>query len=104
MKRMILTAIVAGVLVVPTMNAGIRHREKRQGARIHQGVHNGSLTRREAAGLSRNWVRLDRSIRRDRHDGGGLTKHERVKIHHRQDRLSRQIYRQKHDGQTRGGR
>ena len=101
MKKLLMATLVAGALLIPAAEAAPKHRQKRQGVRIAQGARNGSLTGPEAHGLGRRWGRLNRSIARDRRDGGGLTGRERVKIHGRQDRLSRQIYRQKHDGQTR---
>lgn len=101
MMKTLMITLAAGALLIPAADAAPKNRQKRQGARIHQGVHSGSLTGPEAVGLGRRWTGLNRSIRRDRLDGGGLTGRERVKIHHQQDRLSRQIFRQKHDGQTR---
>ena len=104
LKKLFLITLVGGALLAPGMEAGVKARQKRQGARIHQGVHDGSLTRREAKRLGYAWGNLNRQIRRDRRDGGGLTPRERVKIHRKQDRLSRQIYKQRHDGQTRNRR
>jgi len=101
LKKLFLITLVSGALLAPGMEASIKARQKRQGARIHHGVRDGSLTRPEAHRLGHAWGRLNRQIRRDRRDGGGLTRRERVEIHRRQDRLSRQIYKQRHDRQTR---
>ncbi len=101
LKKLFLITLVSGALLAPGSQASIKGRQKRQGARIHQGIRDGSLTRPEAHRLGHAWGRLNHQIRRDRRDGGGLTPRERVKIHHRQDRLSRQIYKQRHDRQTR---
>jgi hypothetical protein len=62
-------------------------------------VGTGQLTPRETIRLERQEARLNREIRRDRHDGGGLGLRERHKINRQQNRLSREIYRQKHDRQ-----
>ena len=99
--RLLLTAMVAGVLLAPLADAGPRNRQNRQRARIAQGIGSGELTGREARGLGQASARIGRGIRRDRIAGGGLTGRERARIHRQQDRLSRQIFRQKHDGQTR---
>ncbi len=85
-------------LAVPTLAAGVDRRERRQQARIAQGVASGELTPREAARLQRKEARVHRHIERARADGGGLSPAERARIHRHQDRVSRQIYREKHDG------
>lgn len=101
MKRLILTTLIAGVLLVPGADAAIKGRQANQKGRIRQGLTSGSLTGREAARLNSSWSNLNRSIRRDRIDGGGLTRRERVKIDRQQNRLNRQIFSQKHDRQVR---
>jgi hypothetical protein len=101
MKKILMATLIAGALLIPAADAAPKNRQKRQGARIGQGAQSGSLTGPEAQRLGRQWGKLNRSIARDRRDGGGLTARERIKIDNQQDRLSRQIYRQKHDRQTR---
>jgi hypothetical protein len=102
MKEILLTALVAGALVMPAAYGDRpRARERRQQARIAQGVKSGELSRQETKKLERREAKLHREIRRDRIDGGGLTPKERVKIEKKQDRLSRQIYREKHDNPSR---
>jgi hypothetical protein len=46
-------------------------------------------------------VRVHRSIKRDRRDGGEFTRRERVKAHKNLKRQSRAIARQKRDNQDR---
>ena len=53
MMKTLMIALAAGALLVPAADAAPKNRQKRQGARIHRGVHNGSLTRPEAVGLGR---------------------------------------------------
>ncbi len=101
MKQFFVVSLLAGALLVPAADAAPKHRQKRQGARIAHGVNDGSLTRPETFRLGQDWRQLNRSIARDRRDGGGLTGRERLKIDRQQDRLSGRIYRQKHDGQSR---
>jgi hypothetical protein len=77
--------------------ARVNQRQDRQQHRIVKGVHNGSLTVRETAGLAKQQASIRQYERRSRADGNGLSLVERARIEHRQDRASRNIYRQKHD-------
>jgi hypothetical protein len=101
MKKILMTTLIAAALLLPAFGAAPQNRQQRQGARIGQGVQSGALTGPEAQRLDRQWGQLNRSIARDRRDGGQLTGRKSIKIDHQQDRLSRRIYRQKHDGQKR---
>lgn len=94
---------LAAFLFAGIVSAEPRHRDrqKRQNARIAQGVHSGELTRKETKKLARAERNLHRDIPRNKADGPGLTPRERVRIEKRQDRLSRQIAQQKHDNQQR---
>ena len=92
-------ALLALCLAVPAFAAGVDRRERRQQARIADGVASGELTPRETVRLERKQARIDRHIARDRADGGGLSPAERARIHRQQNRASRQIYREKHDAQ-----
>jgi hypothetical protein len=72
-----------------------------QQERIRNGVQNGSLTNREAAGLERGQARVDnREARagRNGHVGAG----EQGRIMGAEDRASGNIYREKHNGHRRG--
>jgi hypothetical protein len=100
MKRILMIAIAAAG-IAGAMNAEtIRGRQAHQQARIAKGVRSGSLTPHETAHIERQEAHLNRTIRRDRRDGGGLSAAERAKIDNRQDHLSNEIYRKKHNGRT----
>ncbi len=79
---------------------GIDGREHAQRARIHEGRHNGDLTRREAHRLNRQQRHIHRDERRAKADGT-VTRAERHRLHKEQNRASRSIRRQKHDQQAR---
>lgn len=98
MKRILMIALTAAG-IAGCMNAeSIRGRQANQQARVAQGVRSGSLTPRETAHIERQEAALNRSIRRDRVDGGGLTSAERARINARQNHLSNEIARKKHNG------
>ena len=95
--------LLLGALLLPVAaNAqSIRERRMEQRERINQGVHNGTLTRREARHLRHREMKTNRMIRRDRRFGGSLSPMERMRIERRLNSNSRAIYRQKHDRQVR---
>lgn len=102
MNKIVNTLLVGGFAVA--LSAGTllaAGPQVRQQKRIAQGVRSGELTRPEAQHLERNAVRVHRSIKRDRLDGGEFTPRERAKAQKKLDRQSRAIYRQKHDNQDR---
>ncbi len=80
---------------------GVNGTQRRQHSRIHNGVGNGSLTRREASRLGRQQSALNRQERFYRATGNGLSSKERARLQHQQNQLSQNIYHQKHDGQDR---
>jgi hypothetical protein len=75
-------------------------RQVKQQARIHQGVANGELTRKEAAGLQMQQASVQRHKRAAKADGV-VTPRERRSINRHQNRASRNIAHQKNDGQNR---
>ncbi|WP_339933377.1 hypothetical protein [uncultured Brevundimonas sp.] len=80
----------------------INRRQATLDRRIDLGVRNGSLTRREAVSLRRefnNIARLESQYRRN-----GLTRREMADLDRRFDRLSRQIRIERNDRQTRNSR
>ncbi|MEW6435282.1 MAG: hypothetical protein AB1730_27630 [Myxococcota bacterium] len=93
--------LAVALFAMPAFAAPVGARSASLQARINQGVASGQLTGPEAARLQRQENRLNRTIARDRCDGGGLTMHERAKIQRRENRLSRHIAVQKHDAQRR---
>jgi hypothetical protein len=80
--------------------ASVNGRQRRQQARIAQGVRSGELTGREAARLEARERHIRREERRYRADGV-LDPWERADLNRDLNRASRDIYRQKHDGATR---
>ena len=53
--------LLAGVGLASTASAGVEDREAIQRQRIHRGVEDGSLTRREAHRLGHEQVRIERT-------------------------------------------
>jgi hypothetical protein len=95
-------AILAVLLLSTTaFAAGVDRRAARQDARIAHGAATGQLTARETVRLQARQQHIERTIARDRADGGGLSLRERRKIQRKENRLSRAIYREKHDAQVR---
>ena len=97
------TALMLGAFVVPTFAApphNIDARERHQQHRIHEGMHNGSLTHREARHLERREHNLRHTEMHERHhNGGNLTNRERWRLSHRENHMSHSIWHQKHDAQ-----
>jgi len=96
------TALAVFLLLgaVAPVEAAINQRQRRQQARIRQGVRSGELTRAEARRLERGEARIGRREMRARRDGT-FTPRERGRIQRQLNRESRAIYRQKHDRQDR---
>ena len=88
-------------MAVPA-EARVNQRQDRQTARINQGVHNGTLTQREARRLKQQQRHISRYEARSRADGGGLGPVERARLENMQDRASRNIYRKKHNRRNPG--
>lgn len=99
MTRTILTLSLAAATLAAAPRAA--HRDNRQEARIRHGVTTGALTGPEARRLHVRENSIERSILRDRIDGGVFTPQERIAAEQRQDNLSRDIFNQKHDRQRR---
>jgi hypothetical protein len=96
--------VLAGALVATTAQAqprSVNARERNQRHRIHAGVQDGSLTRREAHHLRHQQARTERLERRMRADGGGLGPRERLRLDRRLDRSSANIHHARHDAQAR---
>lgn len=102
----ILTLAMAAAMLSATIASAhpvtprIDHREARQGARIHQGVRSGELTRGEARSLRAGQVHVRRMERRAKSDGF-VSARERAHITRAQNRQSRHIWRLKHNGAAR---
>ncbi len=77
------------------------NRERRQEARIAQGVKSGELTRKETRHLVKGQKKIDAYQKKAMADGE-LSVKEKVHLEKMQDRQNRKINRQKHDEQSRG--
>jgi hypothetical protein len=97
MAAAMLTATIASAHPVTPR---VDRREARQGARIHQGVRSGQLTRGEARSLRAGQRRVRRMEFRVKSDGV-VSARERARIGHAQDRQGRHIWRMKHNGYAR---
>jgi hypothetical protein len=93
-------AVTSALVFTADAQAGISARQRRQQARIAQGVRSSELTPSEAARLEAQQRRIRREERRY-HADGVLGPWERADLNRDLNRASRDVYRQKHDGQTR---
>ncbi len=100
MKKRIVTAMTAGLLLSGLSYADerIQQRKQNQQDRIAQGVKSGSLTPKETGNLEHKEGNLNKEIRTDRKaNGGNLTNNEKRQVNRQQNRLSRDIYKDKHN-------
>ena len=99
---LIAATIFSTAVITPARNMSgqrtpsVDRRERRQSRRIRHGVRNGSLTRRETAGLAAQQARIRRHERRVKADGT-VTARERASLQRQENRASRNIYRKKHN-------
>ena len=95
------TAVGSPVAPVKTpMSIGAR--QKRQHARIKEGVKSGEITKHEARRLKRQEFRIQRQKQHFKAQNGGImTPEQKAKIQRKLDKENRRIIRQKHDAQTR---
>ena len=102
--RILASTLAALAFALPaaaqTATPRVDQRQANQERRIDQGVHNGTLSKREARRLDRNQRHVDAMENRAKRDGV-VTRRERARMQVAQDRQSRKIYRQKHDGNRR---
>jgi hypothetical protein len=98
MKRLAIVAAASVFAFSATMTtAGVIHkRQKRQHARIQQGVRSGEITPDEAARLRAEEQGVQADRKRALADGK-ITKRERSSILHEQNQASRDIRRKKHN-------
>lgn len=75
-------------------------RQRKQQARIAQGVASGEVNRAEARRLRAEQRHIRRAERRAKADGE-VTNRERARLQRKQNKANRDIRRQKHDGQDR---
>lgn len=101
----VLTLVMAAAMLTATIASAhpvtprVDRREARQGARIHQGVRSGELTRGEVRALRAGQRHVHRMERRAKSDGF-VSARERARLTHAQNRQSRHIWRMKHNGRS----
>jgi hypothetical protein len=80
----------------------VNAREQHQQDRIANGIHNGSLTPKEASKLEKQENHI---VKQEKHDmaehNGHLTKGEQAKLNREQNKQSKRIYADKHNAATR---
>ena len=92
---------MVGMLGIHSAWAGrVAKRQIRQDARIVQGVKSGELTRGETRQLAKQQHRIQRAKHRAWSDGT-LTRKEKAGLELRQDKASANIYRLKHNDRDR---
>ena len=102
MKAMKLAAVLVLALGASAAQAaGVNARQALQQQRIHRGVAQGDLTRREAIVLRTQQARIAQYEMRQRRDDGVLGPVERLRLDAMQDGASAAIWHQRHDGQRR---
>lgn len=97
MFSLVFASSVAAQTATPRVNA----RERRQQARIHQGVKSGELTPGETRRLEAQEGRIKADEMQAKKDGK-VTPAERRKLNREQNRESRRIYRMKHNNKKAG--
>ena len=80
--------------------APVRARQANQQGRIREGVRDGELTRREAARLEGEQIRIQQEKKAAKADGV-VTPAERAVIRHDQNKASRDIHRAKNNARVR---
>lgn len=95
-----IVAIVALIGAQSAWAGRVAHRQVRQDKRIVHGVKSGELTRGETRHLVRQQHRIQHSKRRAWSDGT-LTRKEKAGLELRQDKASAHIYRLKHNNRDR---
>ncbi len=102
MRNLKTLLFVVAMLPVFAAAQGVDHRQHEQHKRIVQGIHHGSLTKKEAAAIRAREAIIRAREHRDRlAHRGHLTIAERRRLEHSQRKVSHEIYRQKHDRQHR---
>ncbi len=92
-----LSLTTAGITQARHLN--IRQRQHQQQSRIANGIHNGSLTPREAAHLENQQARIQSDKRMARADGK-MSPRERMQITREQNIANKNIYALKHNNRV----
>ncbi len=97
MKTKFILAVLAITFISIGVNAqSVRDRERNQNARIERGLHNGTLTHREARHLKKEQHRIHHKMRMAKRHHGRRAVAERRHVRHMQDRAGHNIYRDEH--------
>jgi hypothetical protein len=98
--KSLLSIVVALFMITSTVQAA-RHdrRQNRQGARIHQGVNSGELTKGEAHRARSQQRKIKRM--ENRMEADGMTPKEAARLEKAQDKASKNIYDMKHNDKQR---
>ena len=99
MIALVLPLMLVADIAIAACAAPINGRQANQQLRIHQGVVQGDLTRREQARLQARQQHIARVEARYRANDGVLGPRERCDLNRRLNSSSRQIWRQRHDAQ-----
>ena len=106
MKKLFFGALLLTIFSISiNAQAQTARADVRQGAqrgRIHEGRHDGDLTRREAQLLNKEQRHIRRTEKRVKADGE-VSARERVRLERKQDKASRHIRRAKHNSIEREG-
>jgi hypothetical protein len=100
MKRFFYATLCAIAVFLPAVaSAGeVHNREVNQQRRIHNGVRQGKINKREYRHIERREAAINRTRRRDlRAHHGHLTPQEQRNLNHRLNNTSRTIYRDRHN-------
>jgi hypothetical protein len=93
---LLLVGIALGTVSAQTKSPRVDRRERRQNARIEEGVKSGELTKREAATLNAQQEKIKKDEMKAKADGT-LSPAERMKLKREQNRANRRIFRKKHN-------
>jgi hypothetical protein len=92
----LLVGLMAGAAFAQTKSPRVDRRERRQQARINEGVKSGELTGPEAAKLEAQQQKIKQDELKAKADGT-LSPAERMKLKREQNHASRKIFRKKHN-------
>jgi hypothetical protein len=102
MKKLLMSVVLTGALVVPAafaQDAAARDREANQKARDKQGVASGQITKKEGASLARDQRKINRQVNRA-NATGTMTPEKKAQINKEQNAESKKIYKDKHNAAT----
>lgn len=92
----LLVVLSAGSAFAQTKTPNVDRRERRQQARIQEGVKSGELTGKEAAKLEAQQGKIRKDEMKAKADGT-ISPAERMKLKREQNRANKKIYKKKHN-------